>query len=118
MQNMQLFDDVAPLISRFPPDSGLSMQRYAPPAAILAQMLSQLVARFLRFMVGSCWAFCWAFCRGQPCRSAAKSYRRTGASCRRCPGSQWEHLHQTIPQRRHRLADFLTRCLICGCGGR
>ena len=50
MQNMQLFDDVAPLISRFPPDSGLSMQRYAPPAAILAQMLSQLVARFLRFM--------------------------------------------------------------------
>ena len=67
MQNMQLFDDVAPLISRFPPDSGLSMQRYAPPAAILAQMLSQWVARFLRFMVGSCWAFCWAFCRGQPC---------------------------------------------------
>ena len=61
------------------------MQWYAPPAAILAQMLSQLVARFLRFMVGSCWALCWAFCRGQPCRSAAKSYRRTGASCRRCP---------------------------------
>ena len=67
MQNKPLFSDVAPLISRFPPDSGLSMQRYAPPAAILAQMLSQLVARFLRFMVGSCWAFCWAFCRGQPC---------------------------------------------------
>jgi hypothetical protein len=117
MQNMQLSDDVAPLISRFPPESGLSMQRDAPPAAILAQMLRQLVARFLRFLEGSCWAICWAFCCGQPCRSAAKSYRRIGASSRRCPGSQWEHFHQTIPQRRHRHAYFFTRCLACGCGG-
>ena len=38
MQNMQLFDDVAPLISRFLPDSGLSMQRYAPPAAIWSRV--------------------------------------------------------------------------------
>ena len=53
MQNMQLFDDVAPLISRFPPDSGLSMQWYAPPAAILAQMLSQLVAPVGYRAVGS-----------------------------------------------------------------
>ena len=33
------------------------MQRTAPPAAILAQLLSQLVARFLRFMVSPCGPF-------------------------------------------------------------
>ena len=50
MQNKPLFGDVAPLIWRFPPDSCLSMQGSAPSAAILGQLLSQLVARFLRFM--------------------------------------------------------------------
>ncbi len=46
---MQLFRDVAPHIPRFPRLAPLNAEECAA-AAILAQLRSQLVARFLRFM--------------------------------------------------------------------
>ena len=78
MQNMQLFGDVAPLISRFPPThaSRCRGMRHPRPFGLKCS------ASWSR---GSCAACnvgysgsCWAFCCGQPCRSAAKNCRRTG----------------------------------------